>query len=173
MALSKPHIHLPLFLRSLPFLRWNDLAVFFCLGKVSLLNRIFYLCFFLVFLSSAVFAQNSNVQVTNTATSGGSWSALTSGTYTFTPSSDNANINVSDIQNRLLGGGFTRGNVTIVTTNGTGTQVGNVNIATAITASNVTSTGYTFTVDASGTSMCRVRLIWLHLRLLILVIVRR
>jgi len=118
-----------------------------------------------------------------------------SGTYTFTPSADNANINVSDIQNRLLGSGFTRGNVKIVTTNATGTeglttngkstnasgsdfinsngilvtnqrqllnkfggfsvaspgtQVGNVNIATAITASNTTSTAYTFTVDASG-----------------------
>ncbi len=150
MAFLQPNIDLPLFQRSLPFLRWNDLSVFFSLGKVSLLNRIFYLCSFLLLFSSAVFAQHSNVQVTNTATSGGSWSALTSGTYTFTPTSDNANINVSDIQNRLLGGGFTRGNVTIVTTNGTGTQVGNVNIATAITASNVTSTGYTFTVDASG-----------------------
>ena len=93
----------------------------------------------------------SNVQVTTLPTAGGSWSGGTTGPYVFTPSADNANINVSDIQNRLLGSGFTRGNVTIVTTNlGVGTQVGNVNIATAITASNVTSTGYTFTVDASG-----------------------
>jgi hypothetical protein len=92
----------------------------------------------------------SNVQVTTLPTAGGSWSGGTSGPYVFTPSADNANINVSDIQNRLLGSGFTRANVKIVTTSTTGTQVGNVNIAAAITASNTTSTAYTFTVDASG-----------------------
>ncbi|MFM7628813.1 MAG: hypothetical protein ACKO44_04790, partial [Algoriphagus sp.] len=64
---------------------------------MSSLHRIFYLCFFLVLFSSAAFAQNSNVQVTASATVGGSWSALTSGTYTFTPNADNANINVTDI----------------------------------------------------------------------------
>ncbi|NCA00258.1 MAG: hypothetical protein EBS88_12645, partial [Betaproteobacteria bacterium] len=59
--------------------------------------------------TSTVPTGNSNVQVTTLATAGGSWSALTGGTYTFTPSADNANINVTDIQNRLLGSGFTRG----------------------------------------------------------------
>ncbi|NBV01384.1 MAG: hypothetical protein EBS31_08175, partial [Burkholderiaceae bacterium] len=62
---------------------------------------------------------NSNIQVTTSATVGGSWSGLVSGTYTFTPSADNANINVVDITNRLraTGGIGTPGNVRIVTTN--------------------------------------------------------
>ncbi|MFN5332621.1 MAG: beta strand repeat-containing protein, partial [Bacteroidota bacterium] len=94
---------------------------------------------------------HSNVQVTTLATAGGSWSALTGGTYTFTPSADNANINVTDIQNRILGSGFTRGNVTIVTANSTGgTQVGNVNIATSITALNPNNNLTSFTVIANG-----------------------
>ena len=100
--------------------------------------------------TSTVPTGNSNVQVTTLPTAGGSWGALTSGTYTFTPNADNANILYTDIEYRLLGSGFTRGNVRIVTANGTGTQVGNVNIATTITAANQQSTAYTFTVDAAG-----------------------
>ena len=90
----------------------------------------------------------SNVQVTSQPTSGGSWSGSTTGPYTFTPSADNANILYTDIQNRIRGSGFTSGNVTIVTTNGTGTQVGNVNIAYPITAA--TNVAKTFSVIASG-----------------------
>ncbi|MFN5331397.1 MAG: beta strand repeat-containing protein, partial [Bacteroidota bacterium] len=146
--------------------------------------------------TSTVPTGNSNVQVTTLATAGGSWSGGTSGPYVFTPNADNANILYTDIEYRLLGyNGFTRGNVRIVTTNGTGTeglttngkstiisnsdfinsngtlvtnqrqllnkfggfsvaspgtQVGNVNIATLITAANQQSTAYTFTVDAAG-----------------------
>ena len=104
--------------------------------------------------TSTVPTGNSNVQVTTLATAGGSWTVSGSGIstlFTFTPTADNANINVSDIMNRLLGSvNPSRGSVKIVTTNGTGTQVGNVNITTAITASNIQSTVYTFTVDAAG-----------------------
>ena len=150
MVLIKTHINLLSILRMLLFLRLKDLCEFFFLGKIFLTNRFFYLCVSLVLLSSAVFAQNSDIQVTTSATAGGSWSGLVSGTYTFTPSADNANINVLDIQNRLLGSGLSRGNVRIVTTNTTGTQVGNVNIATAITAANQGNPLYTLSIIANG-----------------------
>ncbi|MFN5332266.1 MAG: hypothetical protein ACK5B5_06135, partial [Bacteroidota bacterium] len=111
------------------FFKLNNLRPFFFSVKSFCFHSTFYFCVSLFFLSSAVFAQHSNVQVTTLATAGGSWSALTGGTYTFTPNADNANILYTDIEYRLLGyNGFTRGNVRIVTTNGTGTQVGNVNI---------------------------------------------
>ena len=150
MALIKSHINLLPFLRMFLFLRLKHLCGYFILVRIFLLNRFFYFCVSLVLFSSAVFAQNSNVQVTNLATAGGSWSGLVSGTYTFTPSADNANINVSDIQNRLLGSGLSRGNVRIVTTSTTGTQVGNVNIATAITAPNQGNPLYTLSIIANG-----------------------
>ena len=129
--------------------------MFFSLVKVSLLNRIFYLCSFLLLFSSAVFAQNSNIQVTSTATVGGSWAVSGSGTltvHTFTPSADNANINVSDITSRLQGAtGITKGSVRIVTTNaGVGTQVGNVNFVANVTVSNPYTARYGLQVLAGG-----------------------
>jgi autotransporter-associated beta strand protein len=95
---------------------------------------------------------NSNVQVTSSVTIGGSWSALTNGTYTFTPSADNANINVGDITNRLRGTGGvgTAGSVKIVTTNVSGTQVGNVNFMVSVNAQNGTTSRYTLQVVAGG-----------------------
>jgi autotransporter-associated beta strand protein len=95
---------------------------------------------------------NSNVQVTSNVTIGGSWSALTNGTYTFTPNADNANINVSDITNRLRGSGGvgTAGSVKIVTTNVSGTQVGNVNFVVGVSAQNVTTSRYSLQVVAGG-----------------------
>jgi autotransporter-associated beta strand protein len=97
---------------------------------------------------------NSNIQVTTSATVGGSWSGLVSGTYTFTPSADNANINVVDITNRLRGTGTgigTPGNVKIVTANvGVGTQVGNVNFVANVTVSNPYTARYGLQVLAGG-----------------------
>jgi len=80
---------------------------------------------------------HSNVQVTTSATSGGSWTVSGSGTltvHTFTPSADNANILASEITSRLQGAtGITKGSVRIVTTNaGVGTQVGNVKFCSGI-----------------------------------------
>ena len=100
---------------------------------------------FLFAFASVTLAQYSNVKVSNTATSGGTWSALISSTYTFTPNSDNANILYTDIQTKLLSA-----DVKIITTNTSGTQVGNVNITNNITAPNNTSTAHTFYIQASG-----------------------
>lgn len=92
---------------------------------------------------------NANVTISTSATSNGSWSALTSGTYTFTPSANSANILNTEIQNRITGTGFTAGNVTILTAcSGTGSQSGNVTVSTTITAAGAART---FTITAAGT----------------------
>ena len=88
----------------------------------------------------------SNIQITALPTANGTWSALTSGTYTFTPNSDNANILYTDIQTKIQSGA----NVKIVTTNGTGTQAGNVNINNDINMYNSLTAGYTFSIIANG-----------------------
>jgi fibronectin-binding autotransporter adhesin len=98
---------------------------------------------------------NSNVQVTNTTTSGGSWTTTGSGSstlHTFTPSADNANINASDITTRLQGGsGITQGSVKIVTTNtGVGTQVGNVNFVASVSAQNSSLSRFSLQVVSGG-----------------------
>ena len=96
---------------------------------------------------------HSNIQVTSSVTSGGSWSVSGSGVgtlHTFTPSADNANINVSDITNRLTGSGLTKGSVKVVTVNGVGTQVGNVNFVVSVSASNSGTSRYVLEVDAGG-----------------------
>ena len=116
----------------------------------GLLGRfIFSLCVFLCVAFTSL-GQNSNIQITSLATSGGSWSALTGGVYTFVPTADNANIISTDIQNRLNGSGFTKGSIVILTTNATGTQVGNVNVSQIIYVNNSGATEYSFTITASG-----------------------
>jgi hypothetical protein len=115
-------------------------------------KRLTLLAFFL-FASVTVFGQQTNVTISTSATSGGSWSGSTNGPYTFTPSGTilSANIINSDIQNRLLGAsGYTAGNVTIVTTNASGTGSGNVTFNTPITAASTSTTQRTFTVNAGG-----------------------
>jgi len=92
---------------------------------------------------------NANVTISTSATSNGSWSTLTSGTYTFTPSANSANVLNTEIQNRLLGSGLTAGDVTIVTAcSGTGSQNGNVTTSTTITAA--TTGTKTLTITAGG-----------------------
>ena len=87
----------------------------------------------------------SNIQITALPTANGTWSALTNGAYTFTPNADNANILYTDIQTKLLSA-----DVKIITTNGTGTQAGNVNITNNIDARNNSSLAHTFYILASG-----------------------
>ncbi|MFZ9236236.1 MAG: beta strand repeat-containing protein, partial [Algoriphagus sp.] len=92
--------------------------------------------------------------MTTSATVGGSWTTTGSGSstlFTFTPTADNANINVVDIQNRLQGSvtpGF--GSVRIVTTNGSGTQVGNVNFVVGLSAQNGSTSRYSLQVVSGG-----------------------
>ena len=67
--------------------------------------------------------RNSNINISSAPTFGGNWTSATVGsvmTYTFMPFTDNANLCMYDINNRITGNGFTVGNVTIKTTNTTG-----------------------------------------------------
>ena len=133
------------------FTRLLHLMLQHCQKYVSSFFRtsIFSLCVFLCVAFTSL-GQNSNIQITSLATSGGSWSALTGGVYTFTPTADNANIISTDIQNRLNGTGFTKGSVNILTTNATGTQAGNVHISQGLSAYNFGSSEYNFTITATG-----------------------
>jgi hypothetical protein len=120
-----------------------------------IVGRFGYAFLLLFFFVSAAFSQHSNIQVTTGLTSGGSWTVSGSGTstlHTFRPSSDNANINVLEITNRLQGlSGSTKGSVKILTTNATGgTQVGNVNFGSQVTAANSGTSRYSLEVTAGG-----------------------
>ncbi len=82
--------------------------------------------------------RNSNINISSAPTFGGKWTSATAGsmiTYTFMPFTDNANLCMYDINNRITGNGFTVGNVTIQTNNTTGIK-------------NITTNGeYTFNSD--------------------------
>ncbi|HMG82604.1 MAG TPA: sugar-binding protein, partial [Ferruginibacter sp.] len=111
--------------------------------KLSIANLAF-LIFLLVgsFSWNNAVAQFTDVTINAVATAGGSWSGGTAGPYVFTPSGAGAtaNINTTDIINRLAGtGGFTAGNVTILTTTGTSAN-GDITVSTAFTAANPSST---------------------------------
>jgi autotransporter-associated beta strand protein len=86
----------------------------------------------------------SNVTISASATSGGSF-AGTAPNITFTPTANNANINVSALVTQLL-----TNNVTIVTARTGGTQAGNVTFSAALTAATTSTTQRTFTVTAGG-----------------------
>ena len=99
-------------------------------------------------------SNRANVRITSTSTTScpSCWSpTLASGTvntmYTFTPNANNATISVSDIVTMMQ----TRySNVTINTTYTGGTQVGQVDFATALTAYNAGSGAKTLTVSGGG-----------------------
>jgi autotransporter-associated beta strand protein len=145
MKFIKLHIISLASLRCFAFIGLANLRPSFFRFNSKRLKKVVLSFIFLFAFAFISLAQYSNVKVSNTATANGTWSALTSGTYTFTPNSDNANILYTDIQTKLLSA-----DVKIITTNGTGTQVGNVNITNTITAPNNTITAHTFYIQASG-----------------------
>jgi autotransporter-associated beta strand protein len=99
-------------------------------------------------------AQNSNITISTSPTSGGDWVTTTIGsdiTYTFTPNSNSAILNNADIVNRLYGAtGYTIGNVTINTANPSGTESGSITIASEIRTINRSTTRYTLQIIAAG-----------------------
>jgi len=117
------------------------------------MRKIFTLCTLLVslVLTNRAFAQNANVTVSTGNTANGSWSGGTSGPYTFSPTANSAVIINTDIVNRLTGaGGYTKGNVTIVTTCSSCTDAGNITISNVITAANTNSVVPTLTFNAAN-----------------------
>jgi len=99
-------------------------------------------------------AQNSNITISTSPTSGGIWTSATIGsdiTYTFTPNTNNAVINNTDIVNRIFGAtGYTIGNVTINTINPIGTEAGNITMSSDIRTSNRSTTRYVLQIIAAG-----------------------
>lgn len=126
--------------------------IFFINEKLNNQQSVVFLTFksiivFLFLISSLkVFAAgNANVTISSGATANGSFS-LSGGTYTFTPSADNAVVNITTLTGYLTGGS----NVTILTAcSGSGSQSGNVTISGAITAA--LTAQKTFTITAAGT----------------------
>ncbi len=124
----------------------------FLLLDCSLREALSLLCLYFAWTSTMFASGNADVSISNAATANGSWSALSSGVYTFTPSANSAVILSTEIENRLTGTGFTAGSVTIVTAcSGAGSQTGNVTHSTVgITAATTSTTQLTFTITAAG-----------------------
>ncbi len=99
-------------------------------------------------------AQNSNITISTSPTSGGDWTSTTIGsdiTYTFTPNTNSAILNNTDIVNRLYGAtGYTIGNVTINTNNAAGTEPGNLTMTSELRTINRSTTRYTLQIIAAG-----------------------
>jgi autotransporter-associated beta strand protein len=88
----------------------------------------------------------SNVILSTATPSNGVWSALVGGVYTFTPNTDNAILNVTEVQTKLA-----TGDVAVVTSNGSGTQSGAIIVVGALSASNATAAARKLTLTARGT----------------------
>jgi autotransporter-associated beta strand protein len=88
----------------------------------------------------------SNVILSTATPSNGTWSALTGGVYTFTPNTDNAILNVTEVQTKLA-----TGDVTVLTSNGSGTQSGAIIVVGALSASNASAAARKLTLTARGT----------------------
>jgi hypothetical protein len=88
---------------------------------------------------------HSNIRITSVATGNGSWSLL-SNTYTFTPTADNANISVTDLQNYLRSY-----SVEIKTSRAAGTQVGSVVFDVDVIPNKNSDAGvFDFTIRSGG-----------------------
>ncbi|MHA8077310.1 beta strand repeat-containing protein [Aquirufa sp. TARAVU-A1A] len=88
----------------------------------------------------------SNVILSTATPSNGTWSALTGGVYTFTPNTDNAILNVTEVQTKLA-----TGDVTVMTSNSSGTQSGAIIVVGALSASNASAAARKLTLTARGT----------------------
>ncbi|MEY4057645.1 MAG: hypothetical protein EBU05_07160 [Chitinophagia bacterium] len=114
------------------------------------------ICLLLIFqlIGLNAIAQNSNITISTSPTSGGIWTSATSGseiTYTFTPNTNSAILNNTEIVNRLFGAtGYTIGNVTINTSNSNGTESGNLTMSSEIRTNNRSTTRYTLQLIAAG-----------------------
>ena len=111
---------------------------------------VFLLVFSALIYSNSVTAQTptgfSNVTISANATTGGTWNS--SPPYTFSVTTDNAVINVTELNNLLLTS--TSGSITINTTNSNGTQNGDISIQDNISVVNNTNTAKSLVFNADG-----------------------
>ena len=89
--------------------------------------------------NKTTFTQHTNINISTSNTTGGSWTGDGSlaTPWVFTPNTDNVNIKVDDIQNKIIGA---NGYVTIKTNYSSGTKAGAIFINNAITATNIANT---------------------------------
>lgn len=88
----------------------------------------------------------SNVILSTATPSNGVWSALTGGVHTFMPNADNAILNVVEVQAKLA-----TGDVSVLTSNGSGTQSGAIIVTGALSVSNASAVARKLTMTARGT----------------------
>ena len=106
------------------------------------------------FITLQLNAQNSNISIISGSTSGGTWSPLISSmntgtTYTFTPSTDNATVSSSELDNLLR---VKNSNVIINTACASCTQAGQIDLSVAFNTSNQTgpTSNRTLTLNAGS-----------------------
>jgi hypothetical protein len=94
------------------------------------------------------YSQHSNIRITTGATSGGSFVLTGTGGYRFTPTADNAVINVGELQTFFAGQNY----MEITTSRSGGTQAGNVIFETDLIQLNARGTAATrtFKIIAGG-----------------------
>jgi autotransporter-associated beta strand protein len=107
------------------------------------INKRLILLMFFFFASINIFGQQSNITISSSSTTGGTWSGTT--TRVFTPNSSTANIENTELASELL-----LNNVTINTAFVGGTGTGNVTFSNGITSASTGSTQKTFTINAGG-----------------------
>jgi fibronectin-binding autotransporter adhesin len=110
-----------------------------------------FIAAFILFSSQNVQAQNADVTISTSATSGGTWSG-SSPNWTFTPNSgaSSANILNTDLQAKL-GTGGAGSNVTINTQTTSGTGNGDITVSATVTlpSINTISSNFTLTLNAN------------------------
>ncbi len=107
-----------------------------------------------VFFAGQLYAQNSNLSIVSSATSGGTWSPLLSSattqtTYTFTPNADNATVSTAELDELLR---VKISNVIIHTACAGCTQPGQIDFNTTLNSYNQNSPTYNKTLTFNAAS---------------------
>lgn len=110
------------------------------------MKKFLFLFFSLTLQTLQLQAQHSNITISTAASSGGTWAnnGVFNSTQTFIPSSNNANVNVSEIQVKLRSW---QSNVTINTACASCTQTGNVGVNDPISTYNENGIAYNKTLS--------------------------
>ena len=107
-----------------------------------------------VFFAGQLYAQNSNLSIVSSATSGGTWSPLLSSattqtTYTFTPNADNATVSTAELDELLR---VKISNVIINTACSGCTQPGQIDFNSTLNSYNQNSPTYNKTLTFNAAS---------------------
>ncbi len=118
-------------------------------GLMALFCSKFWCSFLFFFLcTSSIFSQTtgySNVRISNAVTVNGVWSGNNSAGWVFTPTADNANIQVSEVESKLRSS-----SVSVTTVNSSGTQAGSIYVDDDIKAYTYNVTSRFLHLEAQG-----------------------